>query len=154
MKFRKYSGEIKDLFLTSSIISILCLAFSLYFFAKSGEFAVILLLFAAPTAYLVISSVTTMLRLVHLDNASISDMIILSDEKVELQYKKGGLEVILYADIVRIEKIRSKFNRPQISIISVDGRKIWWYSTGKAAENYMLSRHPELESVMSEKISY
>lgn len=149
MKFRKYSGEINSRMAAVGFCSIL---FSSMFLPLEIEYIESLLMGVFSIAFVLIISLTSLMRLIRLDKAKISDMIVLSDEAVELQCKNGDSKLILFQDVARIEKIRCRSLSPCIIVTGTDGSKICWYSANEDAKKYILRVRPEMEKAVIERI--
>ena len=152
MEIKKYHGHIKNRFLMLLSTVIFLSFFSVFLSTQSGDYR--LLLFAGIMPIMVITALIISSLLVDiyiLDHSRIDDMILINEKGISLKCLKSQSKSILWGDVIKIEKIRSRNLSPRIFVTSVNGEEIWWYSANKKAEIYILGHHPELASVFAER---
>lgn len=151
MRFRKYSPELKFYIVFNILLITFLLPFSIHFTIKTSDYRVLFFFGLPMIIYVIAFSWSSLKYMLRSDKANISDMIVLDEEGIKLECENGQKTVILWENIIKIER-RNNFRMfRSIHVMSKSGEEIWWYTDSKKAKEYILKQHPELTKIYTEK---
>jgi hypothetical protein len=149
MKFRKYAGEIKIHVRICIFVCAIALILSIWLMSQSGQIQDFLIIGLPIIIFAIVLSWLDVNSAVRISKGNIYDMIELDEDGVKLECKNGQNKIILWNDVMSIEKCSHFSQARSLNVTSNSGEKIWWKISNNKSEKYIFEKHPELKSVYS-----